>query len=75
MRIDRFLTLRLLPPFRRLGRSRESARLPILMYHSISEATEPGLSPYHRVCTSPRRFAAQMDWLADMGWRGVTVSE
>jgi len=45
------------------------------MYHSISDDPETGVSPYYRVCTFPRRFAEQMKWLADWGYRGVTLSE
>lgn len=45
------------------------------MYHSISTDPEPGFSPYYKVCTSPRRFAEQMQWLADHGWRGVGLTE
>jgi peptidoglycan/xylan/chitin deacetylase (PgdA/CDA1 family) len=45
------------------------------MYHSISDEPEPGVHPYYRVCTSPRRFAEQMQWLADGGWQGVTLSQ
>ena len=50
-------------------------RLPILMYHSISDEPEPGVHPYYRVCTSAHRFAEQMQWLADGGWQGVTLSQ
>jgi peptidoglycan/xylan/chitin deacetylase (PgdA/CDA1 family) len=45
------------------------------MYHSISDDPEPGVRPYYKVCTSPRRFAEHMQWLADSGYRGVTLSE
>ena len=45
------------------------------MYHSISDDTEPGISPYYRVTTSPARFADQMQWLADTGHQGVTLTE
>jgi peptidoglycan/xylan/chitin deacetylase (PgdA/CDA1 family) len=45
------------------------------MYHSISDSTEPGVKPYYRTVTSPRRFAEQMRWLASAGYRGVTLSE
>ncbi len=44
------------------------------MYHSISTDPEPGFSSYYKVCTSPRRFAEQMEWLAGHGWRGVGVT-
>jgi len=53
----------------------QSLRIPILMYHSISDDPEPNFSPYYKVCTSPRRFAEHMQWLADSGYRGVTLSE
>ena len=45
------------------------------MYHSISDDPEPGVRPYYKVCTPSRRFAEQMQWLADAGFRGVTLSE
>lgn len=45
------------------------------MYHSISDTAEAGVSEYYHVCTSPQRFAEQMDCLAARGWRGVSLSE
>lgn len=45
------------------------------MYHSISDDPETKVRPYYKTCTSPRRFAEQMEWLAADGWRGVTLSE
>jgi peptidoglycan/xylan/chitin deacetylase (PgdA/CDA1 family) len=45
------------------------------MYHSISDDPEPGVHPYYRLCTSPRCFTEQMRWLADNGYRGVTLTE
>ncbi|MEI6193525.1 MAG: hypothetical protein WCS42_04255, partial [Verrucomicrobiota bacterium] len=68
-RLDRSLTLHF---FQRLGRGGAKDRLPILMYHSISEDPEEEVSPYYRVCTSPQRFRAQMQWLKDNGCCGVT---
>ena len=77
MRLDRLITLGLVSPLRRvLSRSaQENRRLPILMYHSISDDPEPAHSPYYKVCTSPGRFAEHMQWLAEAGYRGVTLSE
>jgi peptidoglycan/xylan/chitin deacetylase (PgdA/CDA1 family) len=74
MRLDRFLTLWLFRPWRALVPA-TGPRLPVLMYHSISDDPEPTFSPYYKVCTSPKRFAEQMQWLADDGYRGVTLSE
>ena len=45
------------------------------MYHSISDSEEAGVAPYYKICTSPRRFAEHMQWLADWGYRCVTISE
>lgn len=85
MRLDRLITLAVVRPLRILVR--KSCRLlpfaprslprvlPILMYHSISDDPESGVHPYYRLCTTPRRFAEQMRWLADNGYRGVTVTE
>jgi len=76
MRLDRFLTLYFFRPLRALGlRSGGGRRLPVLMYHSISDDPEPNFSPYYKVCTSPQRFAEHMQWLADDGYRGVTLTE
>ena len=77
MRPDRFITLNLVQRCRRALALRplDSGRvLPILMYHSISDDPEPGVRPYYRVCTSPRRFREQMQWLKDNNYRGVTLS-
>jgi peptidoglycan/xylan/chitin deacetylase (PgdA/CDA1 family) len=82
--LDRFTTLYLARPLGRLGRDAWSAvgkascckkRLPILMYHSISDDPEPGMRAYYRLCTSPRRFAEQMEWIKHAGYRGVTLRE
>jgi peptidoglycan/xylan/chitin deacetylase (PgdA/CDA1 family) len=84
MRLDRLITLGVVKPVGRAwgrfpalnsGTSRANGTLPVLMYHSISDDTEPAFSPYYKVCTSPRRFAEHMQWLAEAGWRGVTLSE
>ncbi len=80
MRADRALTLRFFRPLHRLrGRvSRPSGcdrRLPILMYHSVSDDHETGDSPYYRTATSPPVFARQMAFLASHGYRGVTLAE
>lgn len=75
MRLDRLITLGFVAPFQRLREAESDCRLPILMYHSISDEAEQGISPYYQVCTSPRRLDEQMAWLAAAGWRGCTLSE
>lgn len=84
MRLDRLITLGVVQPIgRAFGRfpafdappSETRRTLPVLMYHSISDDPEPAFSPYYKVCTSPARFAEHMQWLAEAGWQGVTLSE
>jgi peptidoglycan/xylan/chitin deacetylase (PgdA/CDA1 family) len=82
MRLDRFITLNLVHPLRQAfiapkrsdGGSTPDRFLPILMYHSISDDPETGVRPYYRVCTSPRRFREQMQWLKDGGYQAVGLS-
>jgi peptidoglycan/xylan/chitin deacetylase (PgdA/CDA1 family) len=49
--------------------------VPILMYHNITDAPEPGIAPYYQVNTSPAVFAAHMQYLADHGFKTITISE
>ncbi len=58
MRLDRLLTLGLVNPLRRA--SAGGFRLPILMYHSISD-TEETVSAYYRTATSPKKFCPGTD--------------
>ena len=74
-RIDRHLTLALFQPLSRAGWAKAEFSVPVLMYHSISDDAEADVPPYYRLATSPRRFAEQMDWLADSGFRGVSLEE
>lgn len=74
MRLDRILTLGLGRPWRAVFPP-DGPRVPVLMYHSISDDPELSFSPYYKVCTYPQRFAEQMQWLADGGYRGVTLTE
>ena len=77
MRLDRFITLNLMQPLRRLRITHHEPRitsLPILMYHSISDDPESGVSPYYSICTGLQRFREQMQWLKDNGYEGVTLS-
>lgn len=76
MRFDRWATLYVAQPLRATGLKSDRRYLPILMYHSISHGTEERtVSPYYRTTTSPEKFAAQMDFLQENGWRGVTTSD
>lgn len=68
MRIDRLITLGVIAPFRCVRRTPSAARLPILMYHSISDEPENDVAPYYRTCTRPTVFAEHMALLHRDGW-------
>jgi len=69
MRLDRTLSLYLVRPLMKTG------IVPILMYHSISDTAEPGVSAYYKTSTSPARFEQQMRWLTKAGFRSVDLEE
>jgi peptidoglycan/xylan/chitin deacetylase (PgdA/CDA1 family)/SAM-dependent methyltransferase len=49
-----------------------TARLPILMYHSVSTNGPSGLARYR---VSPRAFEQQLQYLQDTGFRSVTLEQ
>lgn len=72
-RLDRLLTLWLFRPLRRVVSRGRGFRLPILMYHSVSDRSEAGVEPYYRTSTSPKVFAEQMALLRAGGWEAVSL--
>src|ERR1700730_15256219 len=73
-RLDQLASLYLAYP---LKRHMPSARLriPILMYHNVSEPQENHLHPYFRTTTSPQIFAEQMNYLHVNGYVTVGIGE
>ena len=72
--IDRWLTLYLVAPFRRVLYHQESRlRVPILMYHAITDDAEPGVRAYFRLNTPPALFRDHMQILKDEGFRVVDL--
>jgi peptidoglycan/xylan/chitin deacetylase (PgdA/CDA1 family) len=82
MRLDRLITLELVRPVQRawcsLKRQTPAAgangAIPVLMYHSITDSLEAGTSPYYRVNTSPGRFREHLRFLAENGYRTISLS-
>jgi peptidoglycan/xylan/chitin deacetylase (PgdA/CDA1 family) len=74
MRLDRLLTLYLFGPLARLRRNSGGLRIPILMYHSISDEPETG-HPYYWINTSPARFAEHMKFLQDYGYQVISLNQ
>ncbi len=73
-RFDRFATLYFFGPLDRRASGR-NVRIPILMYHSISELNRRAVHPYSDTCTVPRVFEQQMMLLRDTGYKVVPLSE
>ena len=72
MRIDRLVSLYAVHPFIRKS---DAKAIPILMYHSISDDPEKGISPYYKIATSPKRFWEQMQWLSQHHYRVIGLQE
>ncbi len=72
LRVDRCLTLSVFRTLHRPGLE-DGHYVPILMYHSVSDDREDDVEPYYRLATNPCRFAEQMQWLRDSGYRGVSL--
>jgi peptidoglycan/xylan/chitin deacetylase (PgdA/CDA1 family) len=74
LRIDRFATLYFANPLKR-QETNQAGRIPILMYHSISEDPEAGIHPYYRVVTAPAVFAEHMAYLHENGYTTIDPGE
>jgi peptidoglycan/xylan/chitin deacetylase (PgdA/CDA1 family) len=74
MRVDRTLSLYLFHPLRKVVRRSTGIRIPILMYHSISDEPESG-HPYFWINTSPKRFAEQMRSLKENDYEVISLAD
>jgi peptidoglycan/xylan/chitin deacetylase (PgdA/CDA1 family) len=75
LRLDREISLLLSAPVARALENRRRPAIPILMYHSIACDTDCTASAYFRTVTSPATFRRHIDYLAEAGYCGVTLSE
>ena len=73
-RLDRAVTLGLIRPVREVFSRQAQNRIPILMYHSIQDGASDR-RPYFDINTSPDRFAQQMKFLREQGYRTVHLEE
>ncbi len=74
-RFDRMTTLCLSFPLARVLGPRQGTRVPILMYHSISDNLFGMSHPYYHINTSPKVFSQQMRWLRHKGYRTINLRE
>jgi peptidoglycan/xylan/chitin deacetylase (PgdA/CDA1 family) len=74
-RFDRLTTLYFGLPITKIVGPKSGTRVPILMYHSISENLFGKSHPYSHINTSPEVFRRQMVGLRQAGYRSIDLSE
>jgi peptidoglycan/xylan/chitin deacetylase (PgdA/CDA1 family) len=74
LRLDRVLTLKLFHPLRRIVPS-GGLRIPILMYHSISNDRDEKVHPYYQTATSPKVFERHIRYLHDNDYSVISLTE
>jgi peptidoglycan/xylan/chitin deacetylase (PgdA/CDA1 family) len=74
-RLDRLTTLYFGLPITKIMGPKNGTRVPILMYHSISENLFGKSHPYFHINTSPEVFLQQMRCLRQAGYRSIDLNE
>lgn len=75
LQLDRIGTLCVTRPLIHAGLLRPEPGIAVLMYHSISNDSEPGVASYYQLVTSPARFRQHLQWLRDGGYTVVRLDE
>ena len=73
-RLDRMITLMVYHTWIKKQKPK-GLRIPILMYHSISNDPEPGIHPYYRINTSPKVFSEHMKCLDENNFSVISISD
>jgi peptidoglycan/xylan/chitin deacetylase (PgdA/CDA1 family) len=74
-RLDRMATLCFFSPLRQALREKAGIRVPILMYHSVSDNLFGRSHPYFQINTLPQVFLRQIRWLHQNGYRTISMRE
>ncbi len=74
-RLDRFLTRCFFHPFLRQKGPADDKKIPILMYHSISDDKENTSHPYYHINTSLAVFAEHMRFLSENDYSVVNLQD
>jgi peptidoglycan/xylan/chitin deacetylase (PgdA/CDA1 family) len=74
-RLDRLTTLYFGLPISKMVGPKNGTRVPILMYHSISDNLFGKSHPYSHINTSPEVFRRQMRCLQQQGYRSIGLNE
>ena len=75
LRYDRLATLFLVHPLRRALWNGVGRKVPILMYHDVSDLPERASHPYFQTNTDPATFRMQMEWLVVNGYRAIPLAK
>ena len=75
IRPDRIASVFFFWPLARLAQWNREPRVPILMYHSVSNNLFGKSHPYYQINTSPKVFEQQMRALKDAGYRTVDPAD
>jgi|SRR5215472_483950 len=74
-RFDRLVTLYLWHPLARFLDLYQRPRVPVLMYHSISDNLFGMSHPYFHINTLPQVFSRQMRWLRNGGYQAIDLPQ
>jgi peptidoglycan/xylan/chitin deacetylase (PgdA/CDA1 family) len=74
MRIDGIFTRYIFHPLKKILPRPKGVRIPILMYHSISDEPESG-HPYFWINTSPIRFAEHMRLMKENDYKVISLTD
>jgi peptidoglycan/xylan/chitin deacetylase (PgdA/CDA1 family) len=74
-RLDRLTTLYFGLPITKIMGPKSGTRVPILIYHSVSENLFGKSHPYSHINTSPAVFRKQMLYLRQAGYRSIDLGE
>jgi peptidoglycan/xylan/chitin deacetylase (PgdA/CDA1 family) len=74
-RFDRLASLYLGQPVAKILGASSRSRVPILMYHSISDNLFGKSHPYYQINTSTEAFDRQMRWLRNQGYRTIDLCQ
>jgi peptidoglycan/xylan/chitin deacetylase (PgdA/CDA1 family) len=75
IRLDRWLSTAVFHPLRGVGGAGGSLRLPILMYHSLSDERDNSVPAYFKTSTDPLVFRQQMRLLAGEGYKTMALTQ
>lgn len=75
VRVDRWATVSIFGRLQQRKNGHPAERIPILMYHGVTESGNSHRHPYYETATSPAMFEQHVRFLRDEGYTSVSLSE